>query len=289
MLPKTSLKFDFNYLLTLTFLSLYVGVHPQCVPTNCIPGEWTNWSPCSTSCNDTPGVRQRERRIIASESCGGTCNIKKIEEEPCNRDVCCPQDCEYTQWSKWRFCYCTNQTDICKLKGEERVVCSRMRNKIREASCGGYCDNHDKSIQSDTKCFNLCCQKNCLIGSWSWWSPCKGQCEQRGTQYRYKYILQHPECGGTPCESLQKNETRSCDVGCCPVHCILGKWGEWSKCNATCGEGLQRRTRFVQKPECGGKECQESSDEFQYKDCTKYINVDCVVSCVHVSSDRFHN
>lgn len=276
--------FTWNYISVLVLFSLFSQIKSDCEPQNCIPGQWTPWTSCSVTCNKTPGTRHRERDIMKVESCGGTCDVDLSQTEPCTTDVCCPEDCQLSTWSGWRHCICTNTTSFCDLKGQEVWVCSRSRLLIQQEQCGGWCDHK----YSETKCGNLCCRKNCILGTWTWWGPCIGQCEQEGVQFRNLRVEREEECGGDSCESMQRNETRSCMGGCCPVNCVLGEWSEWGECNATCGKGSNKRTRFVQKAECNGVECTESSDENQYKDCTKYINVDCVVRIYVYTLYDFH-
>ena len=55
-----------------------------------------------------------------------------------------------------------------------------------------------------------------------------------------------------------------------PQDCEVSSWGEWSKCNKTCGKGTQKRTRVVTTmPEHGGKSCPSLTDtrECEIKVC----------------------
>ena len=46
-----------------------------------------------------------------------------------------------------------------------------------------------------------------------------------------------------------------------PQDCEVSSWGEWSKCNKTCGKGTQKRTRVVTTaPGHGGKPCPSLTD-----------------------------
>jgi hypothetical protein len=46
-----------------------------------------------------------------------------------------------------------------------------------------------------------------------------------------------------------------------PQDCEVSGWGEWSKCNKTCGKGTQKRTRVVTtEPGFGGKSCPSLTD-----------------------------
>ncbi|XP_071515666.1 thrombospondin type-1 domain-containing protein 7B-like [Panulirus ornatus] len=66
-------------------------------------------------------------------------------------------------------------------------------------------------------------------------------------------VLAHPRwCGHV---GLQEEP---CMVEC-PSDCRLGSWGPWSACNASCGAGLQLRTREIHEPSLwGGRPCPET-------------------------------
>ena len=88
-------------------------------------------------------------------------------------------------------------------------------------------------------------------------------------------VSKEPKCGGTRCEYEQ--DQRDCTGACCPVDCVEGPWSAWSVCPATCGTSTVTRTRFVQRAECGGVECEDNTEQ-ESKECEQYNNVDCKVS-----------
>ena len=50
-------------------------------------------------------------------------------------------------------------------------------------------------------------------------------------------------------------ETEACNEGHCPVDCV-SKWGQWSVCNETCGDGTRtRKLNITTQAAFGGDEC----------------------------------
>ena len=47
------------------------------------------------------------------------------------------------------------------------------------------------------------------------------------------------------------------------MDCELSTWGEWDACSATCGGGMQAKTRTVQTPANGGKDCEGELEKEQ--------------------------
>ncbi|KAI8744492.1 spondin-1 [Biomphalaria glabrata] len=127
----------------------------SCVPTDCITSQWTDWTECTQSCG-TSGLRERKRTILSPESCGGTCSGKVIESEPCNVR-CCAENCDFTAWTSWTSCRCSS--NVCS-DPSPWSVCVRYRDKVKNATCGGYCDN----IIFQTQCNKPCCYKDCIMG-----------------------------------------------------------------------------------------------------------------------------
>lgn len=133
---------------------------------DCVVSGWNKWSECTQTCGDH-GTRTRSRTLFRDATCGGICPYNMEETEPCNRK-CCPVDCTFTSWSKWEKCHCTEEG--CDGSGE-RFKCSKMREKLTNATCGGYCDEQT-TIE---ECGYLCCMRNCILGFWTKWSSCDGR------------------------------------------------------------------------------------------------------------------
>jgi len=75
---------------------------------------------------------------------------------------------------------------------------------------------------------------------------------------------------------------RRCNLGPCPINCILAEWGGWSKCSSKCGGGMASRVRDVKTPmQHGGKQCGSTGE-------SKQCNVDaCEKDCVLHSWTRW--
>lgn len=257
------------------FLNLKCVYGTPCTSHDCIVSDWEHWSQCSESCGEE-GITTRTRQILQEESCGGSCSLNTTESVECNR-WCCAQDCILTSWSNWMDCMCSRECDNIT----QRSRCIRSRSIASIAKCGGYCS----STLYERKCGNLCCYRDCVEGGWSAWGQCVGQCEQIGVKTRKKVVLQNPSCGGTPCSEAM--EEAECTGGCCPVHCSVGQWTEWSVCNSTCGNGHQYRSRVVNEATCGGNRCADPS-ELQLNSCSNYVNIDCVV-CIFLHLPIYEN
>ncbi|KAH9509326.1 hypothetical protein Btru_046779 [Bulinus truncatus] len=237
-----------------------------CSPTDCILSQWEEWTECSQSCGQS-GLRARARQILAPEKCGGTCTGGTFESEPCNIR-CCSENCEFSAWSSWSSCRCSNNS--CGDPSSWNI-CVRYRDKIKNASCGGYCDN----LVFQQQCVRPCCYKDCIMGAWAPWGECDARCDSSGFRVRNRLVIQESDCGGTPCE--YESESTTCKGPCCPQDCVIGQWSDWSACSTVCGIGNTTRTRYIKYPVCGGANCTETVDR-QSQLCENYVNIDCVMS-----------
>ena len=94
---------------------------------------------------------------------------------------------------------------------------------------------------------------NCIHSPWSAWSTCDRGCGS-GTQERSRTVVQKAYFGGT-CD-WQNTQSRACNTQPCAQECIMSDWTPFSQCIATCGKGVQTRTRIVlQQPSDGGRPC----------------------------------
>lgn len=93
--------------------------------------------------------------------------------------------------------------------------------------------------------------------AWSSWSGCTATCGA-ATKVRAR------SCEGASCAG-EATDTEPCsdDPQPCPVHGSWASWAGWSVCTATCGGGLQTRTRACASPAPahGGDECAGTPSE----------------------------
>jgi hypothetical protein len=105
------------------------------------------------------------------------------------------------------------------------------------------------------------------------WAPetCTKVCAG-GDQKLTRSVLTHADGG---CKCLPLAAERRCNLGPCPINCILAEWGGWSKCSSKCGGGMASRVRDVKTPmQYGGKQCGSTGE-------SKQCNVDaCEKDCV---------
>lgn len=202
----------------------------------CEPTLWSEWSPCSQTCNT--GKSTRSRAIDTPSKCGGApCLCDFLEVKNCEA-VSCVQECELSAWSKWSECPVTCGG----------AVQTRERHVVT-APAGGA---PDCAPLIETKnCGMACCERDCVLSSWDPWSFCSASCY--GTMKRMRKVAVTP-CGtGKPCDALF--ESRECNHDCV-LPCEVGEWGAWSACSASCGGGSKSRSRNVTQLEAnGGKNC----------------------------------
>lgn len=56
----------------------------SCQKTNCVPGSWSPWSSCSSTCGPH-GTQYTRRSIKVPAKCGGTCLVTTHGARACNR------------------------------------------------------------------------------------------------------------------------------------------------------------------------------------------------------------
>ncbi len=169
-------------------------------------------------------------------------------------------DCQVGNWSDWGNC---------------------------SANCGGGIQERTRSIITQPKgngkvcpelretkvCNTELCNVDCKVSDWSDWSYCDVDCGG-GIQERTRSIITQPKGNGKVCPELR--ETKACNTEPCGVDCQVGNWSNWSDCTASCGGGIQSRTRsIITQPKGTGKACPTIRET---KECnTEQCNVDCQV------------
>jgi len=193
------------------------------------------WTTCTKSCGD--GGTQRSDVVVLADAAHGGDACPTARERPCN-GFACPVDCSVGQWGAWDTC-----TMSC---GEGHQL--RARTHAMPSRGGKACPQTDES----RTCNESACPSDCVTGSWSSWSACTATCGG-GTQKRTRSTSKHAAYGGKACEHMHENQ--SCTVLECPVPCVVGPWGVWSSCTASCGTGTRTRERVLTQPLHGGDAC----------------------------------
>ncbi|XP_068700145.1 uncharacterized protein [Montipora foliosa] len=170
-----------------------------------------------------------------------------------------PIDGQYGLWSAWTQCS----------KSCGSGVRSRVRNCTSPAPAFG---GKDCSSLGDPQESEPCeVQRVCPVdGGWSaWgnWTTCSKSCGQ-GVQGRQRLCNSPPPSNGGRLCLGPANQSLSCNQGDCPVNGSWSAWSSWQACSATCGDGLQLRSRVCEHPapKNSGYSCE--GDSVEVKPCT---------------------
>ena len=240
-------------------------------PVDCIPGDWSDWSSCSTECGG--GIQFRQRDVSTPAAHGGADCIDLFEEQVCNEDDCPepdPIDCVEGVWSDWSSCSaeCGGGTQF------------RQRDVLTYPEHGGIeCEDLQQTQDCNSDECTGAIPVNCEVGEWGEWSTCSAECDG-GFRSRSREITVPAENGGADCPSLWKEE--GCNEDACPdpdpIDCVMDDWGDWSTCSADCDGGMQYRTRDISiYPEHGGTPCGEVQE---VQECNQETCVPDPVDCV---------
>lgn len=85
---------------------------------------------------------------------------------------------------------------------------------------------------------------------WSVFSPCNEVCKKERQRYCYN-SGNRKACGGKVNAYGVETQVVKCSKSECPakVDGHWGRWSEWSKCDASCDDGIKKRTRMCNNPE----------------------------------------
>lgn len=206
-------------------------------PGDCVVGDWTKWSKCSSVC-PRPGHRRRERTALRYPAHNGKrCPVLE-EHQRCNLNHCFAH---YWRPTKWSSCLFYQDDMSCGIGRQRRLVdCIRNDGKIVHPF---HCRVEGRRIPALLRMCTVPCPRNCEISEWGTWSNCQNKCGAESIQRRSRFILARAENGGQSClESEPLNEFRSCPMKPC-YKVIIGRWG---KCkpylDQACGYGRRRRS-----------------------------------------------
>ena len=192
----------------------------------CVLGEWSSWSGCTADCTPgKPGVvrgtHYRVRRVIQYSGDPNAC-ADYAESRPCALQNC-------VSWfvGPQTICLMDNIHRACgNGKTDRAVYCMNARGQqVNESVCKG--EMPSKSLPC-----HVPCSDDCVLGIWSSWGSCHGQCNLNGTQgstyrSRTRRIRANPGWSGRSCPDQSKLTERESCLGesCGTYHWIAGAWG----------------------------------------------------------------
>ncbi|KAH3833888.1 hypothetical protein DPMN_107204 [Dreissena polymorpha] len=223
----------------------------MCHLTPCIDvyaGYWTRWTeytPCSSACG--PGLRTRQRTCITLNGHpSGSCRGSYVERIDCVEQAC-PTDGSWSGWSTWSRCSLTCGTGL-KMR-------ARQCDSPPPGNGGKFCLG--QAVEETVCDTTLPCPIHGGFTVWSDWSTCDGLCGIGRHRRVRKCENPMAQYGGNRCIG-DTDMIEPCDTGLpCPVHGQWGNWPPYSKCSATCGKGINQRSRVCDNPppQYGGEIC----------------------------------
>ena len=194
----------------------------------CVLGEWGEWSACMADCKENTtgavhGTHYKVRRVIQYSGDPRACE-DYAESRPCTLSSC-------VSWmaGTQTVCLMDNVHRTCGHgKTHRAVYCLNARgHQVASSLCKG------KKPPRSLPC-HVPCTDDCVVGTWSDWGPCQGECGLNGTrggsiQLRKQRVLAYPGWSGRPCPVKKElSQKQSClGTACGTYH---WKAGLWSSC-----------------------------------------------------------
>jgi len=236
--------------------------HRDCIieecPTDCVIGEWTDWTNCSRPCGG--GVKTRTRDVKTPPVGHGMECPSTEDVVACNTQQC-PVDCVVGDYSDWSECSKTCGGG----------VHHRSRTIVTEPTPDG---KQCPDLHLEEPCNTQECYRDCKVGDWGAWSDCSKSCGG-GTRERTRPVLESTIGRGLACP--ETSQVVPCGNQTCDQDCVVSDWSAWSVCSEVCGGGSQSRTRSIILPSIGnGKVC---PNLIEYQNCNSLpCPGDCEVS-----------
>lgn len=224
--------------------------------TNCtVHGGWTSWSAwseCSATCGIAVKTRTRTCTNPAPAHGGRVCVGQDRSEALCTGNPPCPvlkappQDGSWGPWSAWDAC-------SAKCGGGFR---KRVRRCDNPPPMSGGLDCLGCNIEYEM-CNTEQCSEQMRHTSWSTWYIFNTTSKNEYVKRRFKYTCRGPVQDAMQLTLSFKEQERTCYSDHCLNTDDLPRWSEWSECSASCGGGIQERSRICEKR----NKCQGNSQE----------------------------
>uniref|UniRef100_A0A672YXA7 Thrombospondin, type I, domain containing 7Ba n=1 Tax=Sphaeramia orbicularis TaxID=375764 RepID=A0A672YXA7_9TELE len=256
---------------------------------HCLLSAWSHWGPCvHENCKEPQGkkgFRLRRRQVLwVSSSPPQTCP-HLVESVPCEEPVC-------YQWHVEELPCVPAQSPCGPGRAVHNLTCVDSEGAdVSPSLCG------DDPPPSEVPC-QMPCPADCVVGSWSSWSPCSHSCATKtaeGRQSRSRAVLALPGKGKRCPAAPALEEWRVCnDHPCMVFYWEAWPWGPciqdasmnlngtafWNSSSA-CAVGVQIRKVTCMKMNAGpviNKRCPDSTRPETVRPCVLPCKKDCMVT-----------
>ncbi|XP_077979023.1 thrombospondin type-1 domain-containing protein 7A-like [Glandiceps talaboti] len=259
---------------------------------DCVLSDWSDWTQCSKTCGDTPGVMTRSRHITSTEllhnlrqQCPHITDNDLMEIKTCPT-VMCPS----YSWDvgTWRSCILHHDgnsqagTRVCGNGVQRRsVLC--LRNDGQHIP-KHHCDSVSLMPDVHRPC-TIACPTDCQVSDWVDTSHCSHKCGT-GMKLKTSRVLTAPAHGGRKCPAVLSQTV------CLEKPCDQFEWqtSKWSTCTvegtSNCGVGIQTRDVFCPAGDMYENECELRNPKPETeRQCDLPCPGDCVLSTWSEFSD----
>ncbi|XP_060802896.1 thrombospondin type-1 domain-containing protein 7A-like [Amyelois transitella] len=236
---------------------------------DCVAGPWGQWGPCDTEVGSRSAFRYRTREVIEIGSVGGRECGATLQRATCNESL--------PRWAVGEWSVCAPFRALCGRALVNRTVsCVDEEGvKLSKTKCLG--SGAGPMPPKEMEC-RAPCPGDCVLSSWSEWSPCERSQSGSGRRDRTRVVLRPALEGGEPCGALVAAEN-------CFPRAYRWHVAPWDDCQplggSPCGEGIKRRAvrcirddgAFVNNSFCPNGSPEDESMSWCYVPC----GVDCEV------------
>jgi len=147
---------------------------------DCVMDQWSDWSPCSATCEKGYSVRARQIQVNPQRG-GKSCPPEIKEITSCNSGITCfpeRENCVWEAWTNWSACDAFDKK-------------TRSRGIAQHAANGGLdCEGEFRQIEGCDEGAGHCPTSwyNCSWGAWSTWTECSKTCGSGGARTRSRQL-----------------------------------------------------------------------------------------------------
>lgn len=209
-------------------------------PVDCLLSEWSHWSQCTTSVDQSYKVRRiKIPAYNGGKACTGEMNITK----PCGNPVDGTKPCQFSEWHEWTTCSMT-----CGGGWKTRYRRIKQKSGYAAAPCEG-------NMSQISTCSTAPCDSNvdCRFNTWGQWTGCDDI--EPHQKMRIRTIANYASGTGASCTGHTRELAGCIKANVTDAPCILEQWSTWSACTVTCKGGQRSRFRKLGSPAIGLGAC----------------------------------